>query len=668
MGDRAAGILAIGRSGNRRSRVWRARARRDARVAPIEQEKPLKVNQAPLDYRRVLAFVHDVAASALVWALAIWLRFNLEIPPGGFRSGVVTAMLVSAPVHAAIFLRLRLYRGTWRYASIPDLQRIALAVLLGALATPTALVIFRLDGPVPRSAFFLAPVLLLMTMGGSRIVYRAIKERVLYGSVRLSGEPVLVIGAGDTAFNLLKEISRGSEWRAVGILDDDPGWQGRVLSGVRVVGNVGNLPQLALRFGLRSVIIALPAAAASVRRRAAELAGAAGLSVLTVPSFDDMLSGKVQISQLRKIELEDLLGREQVVLDDEGLHQFLTGKVVMVTGAGGSIGSELCRQIARYRPKQLLFFELNELALYSLEQEFAAQRPDTPIVCLIGDVRNRERTDATLARYRPSVVFHAAAYKHVPLMETDNAWEAVQNNVLGTLALARACARHGVEKFVLVSTDKAVNPANVMGATKRLAEQVCLALQVADHTRFITVRFGNVLGSAGSVIPKFREQIARGGPVTVTHPQIERYFMSIPEAAQLVLQAALMGKGGEIFVLEMGEPVKIVDLARDMIRLSGLAEQDIKIEFIGLRPGEKLFEELLADGEHTLPTPHPKLRIARAAPGLSKEGLEELLRWIEGPEPDADLNRALARFVPEYRPAEHPLEPAAAPAQRAARR
>ena len=294
------------------------------------------MKKTPFDYRRLLAFIHDVAASALVWALAIWLRFNLEIPPGGFQTGVVTAMLVSAPVHAAIFLRMGLYRGTWRYASIPDFQRIVFAVLLGALATPTVLVIFRLDGPVPRSAFLLAPILLVMVMGGSRILYRAIKERVLYGSVQLTGEPVLVIGAGDTTFNLLKEISRGSEWRAVGILDDDPAWQGRVLSGVRVIGTIADLPRLVPRLGPRFAIIALPTAAASVRRRAAELADAAGLAVLTVPSYDDMLSGNVQVSQLRKIELEDLLGREQVVLDDEGLHQFLTGKVTMITGAGGS--------------------------------------------------------------------------------------------------------------------------------------------------------------------------------------------------------------------------------------------------------------------------------------------------------------------------------------------
>ena len=604
----------------------------------------------PFDTRNVLAFVHDVAAAALAWALAFWLRFNLDIPPGYERALAIT-MLVSAPVHAAIFLKMGLYRGSWRYASLHDFQRIVFGVVLGALGTATVLVIFRLDGPVPRSAFLLAPILLAVAMGGSRILYRAIKERVLYGSVRLSGEPVLIIGAGDTTFNLLKGISRGTEWRAVGILDDDPVWQGRVLSGVRVLGAIADIPRIGARMGARYVIVALPTAAASVRRRAAELAAGAGLGVLTVPSVDDLLSGNVQVSQLRKIELEDLLGREPVVLDDAGLHQFLTAKVVMVTGAGGSIGSELCRQIARFQPKLLVLLELSELALYTLEQEFLSAHAATPIACVIGDVRNAARVDALLARHRPQVVFHAAAYKHVPMMEQENAWEAVQNNVRGTLTLARACERALVEKFVLISTDKAVNPTNVMGATKRLAELACLAMQGRDHTRFVTVRFGNVLGSTGSVIPKFREQIARGGPVTVTHPEIQRYFMSIPEAAQLVLQAGLMGKGGEIFVLDMGEPVKIVDLARDMIRLSGLSAQEVRIEFTGLRPGEKLFEEPLADDEHTLATPHPKLRVARAAGGLSEEAFAGLAAWIERSGPSGDVRAELARFVPEYRPA-----------------
>jgi FlaA1/EpsC-like NDP-sugar epimerase len=338
-----------------------------------------------------------------------------------------------------------------------------------------------------------------------------------------------------------------------------------------------------------------------------------------------------------------------VVLDTAGLSTLLSGKSVLVTGAGGSIGSELCRQIARFNPACLILLEISEFALYQIEQEFRSAYPRLPIICAVGDTRNARRIDWLLREYRPQVVFHAAAYKHVPLMEEVNPWEAIQNNVLGTHVLASAAARHNVGTFVLISTDKAVNPTNVMGASKRLAEMVCQALQSEASTRFVMVRFGNVLGSAGSVIPKFRQQIAQGGPLTVTHPDITRFFMSIPEAAQLVVQAGAMGQGGEIFVLDMGEPVRIVDLARDLIRLSGFSENEIKIEFTGLRPGEKLYEEVLADGEHTLATPHPKLRIARARP-VSSGWLPRLLEWLgRGTIPsDDEVRLDLSQWVPEY--------------------
>jgi FlaA1/EpsC-like NDP-sugar epimerase len=593
-----------------------------------------------------------VLASAACWVLAFWLRFNLETPEG-FLPALAAAVTAAVPLHALIFWSLGLYRGSWRYASLADLKRIALACLIGALAVPALLAFFRADVNVPRSTFILAPFLLAAIMSGSRIAYRAWRERALYGHIHLTGEPVLVIGAGDITVNLLREMERSSQWRAVGILDDDPAWHGQVLLGVKVLGGLGEVGRWAQQLDSDHAIISLPASSAGVRRRAAELAGAAGLTVLTVPSYDDLLSGKVTVSQIRRIELEDLLGRDQVVLDDRGLHQLLAGKVVMVTGAGGSIGSELARQIAKFEPARLVLFELNEYALYCIEQEFANAKEKTAVAAFIGDVRNIDRVQAVLSRFKPAVVFHAAAYKHVPLMEIDNAWEAAQNNVLGTLRLARAARDHGVEKFVLISTDKAVNPTNVMGATKRLSEEVCQALQRPGGTCFVVVRFGNVLGSTGSVIPKFREQIARGGPLTVTHPEVTRYFMSIPEAAQLVLQAGLMGNGGEIFVLEMGEPVRIVDLARDMIRLSGLSEEDIRIEFTGLRPGEKLYEELLSDRESTLPTPHPKLRIARADGAPGDAWLADLERWVVQPGylSDEEVKRELAERVSKYRPA-----------------
>jgi FlaA1/EpsC-like NDP-sugar epimerase len=374
---------------------------------------------------------------------------------------------------------------------------------------------------------------------------------------------------------------------------------------------------------------------------------------MTVPSYADLVSGKVSVSALRNVELDDLLGRDPVTLDDAGLRGLIEGRCVLVTGAGGSIGAELCRQVARYAPSRLVLFDLSEYALYAVEQEFRDRLPGVPIAALIGDAKSAPRVREVFERFRPQVVFHAAAYKHVPLMEGENAYQAVANNVLSTVVVARAAQAAGAARFVLVSTDKAVNPTNVMGASKRLAEIACQVLQAAGGTQFVMVRFGNVLGSTGSVIPRFREQIARGGPVTVTDKRMQRYFMSIPEATQLVLQAALMGRGGEIFVLDMGEPVKIVDLARQLITLSGFSESDIRIEFTGLRPGEKLFEELLADAEHTLPTPHPKLRVARARAPQGAALLEEVLAWLgAAPEPDAESVREhLQAWVPEYAPA-----------------
>jgi FlaA1/EpsC-like NDP-sugar epimerase len=374
------------------------------------------------------------------------------------------------------------------------------------------------------------------------------------------------------------------------------------------------------------------------------------MSVMTVPALGDIVSGKVSVSSLRPVELDDLLGRDPVQLDDAGLRAFLEGKTVLVTGAGGSIGSELCRQIARFAPGRIVLLDNSELALYAIEQEFRDRSPQVPVTAVIGDAKDPRRIHEVFAQYGPKVVFHAAAYKHVPLMEEENAFQAVANNVLATLTVGRAARKAQAEKFVLISTDKAVNPANVMGASKRLAEMACQAMQGDAGTQFVIVRFGNVLGSTGSVVPRFREQIARGGPVTVTHPDIQRYFMSIPEAAQLVLQAGLMGKGGEIYVLDMGEPVKIVDLARQMIRLSGFSEGDIRIEYSGLRPGEKLYEEPLADTERTLPTPHPKLRIARARAPQNGTLLEELLEWLRNPG-DAGapaVRYRLRSWVPEY--------------------
>lgn len=603
-----------------------------------------------LNSRTLLAFAHDVMASGVAWFSAYWIRLNLELPSPYLESAIQTAAWV-IPLQALIFWRFGLYQGIWRYASMPDLKRILKAVGVAALAIPMVLVLLASHASVPRSVFLLHPILLLMMMGGSRLAYRAWKEHRLYGLLNLQGEPVLVLGAGDAAISLVKELERSSEWRVVGLLDDDARKQGRLLHGMRVLGKIDALAQTAERLGVQHAILAMPSAPHQVRRRVVELCAGANVALLTVPAFEDLMSGRVTVSQIRKVEVEDLLGREPVVLDNEGLHELINGRTVLVTGAGGSIGSELCRQIVRFGPAHLVLFESSEFAMYGIEQELRASFAGISLICAIGDVKDARRVDQMLAAHQPTVIFHAAAYKHVPLMENENAWEAVRNNVLGTYVLGQQAIRHGVKKFVLISTDKAVNPTNVMGASKRCAEMVCQALQGTEGTRFVMVRFGNVLGSTGSVIPRFQQQIAQGGPVTVTHPDIIRYFMSIPEAAQLVLQAGVMGKGGELFVLDMGEPVKIYDLARDMIRLSGFSEDEIKIVFTGLRPGEKLFEELLADDEHTLPTPHPKLRIARAR-SAEAVWLAEASVWFshEGVRSEDEVKQQLRQWLPEYAP------------------
>ena len=601
------------------------------------------------NWRAWLAFAHDVGAAALAWALIYWLRFSFDAQ-APYRSEMLRTLAFMLPMQAGIFLVFGLYRGLWRFASLVDLKRIVLAASLGAVLIPLVLLMLRLDAVVPRSVLVLYPVVLIFLMAGSRFAYRIWKEHRLYSPLAALGEPVLIVGAGDAGARLTMDLERSRQWRVVGLLDDDPAKQGRQLRNVSVLGPISELGRWADHFGVRKAISALPSTNHAVRRRVAELCAAAGIEALTVPSYEDLISGRSALSAIRNVELDDLLGRDPIVLDNAGLAEWLGNRVVMVTGAGGSIGAELCRQIARFRPAKLVLFDISEAALYEIVTVLADAFPQLPVARIVGDVKHATLLDEVLTREKPDAIFHAAAYKHVPLMEETNAWSAVRNNAYGTWMLAQAAVAAKVEKFVLVSTDKAVNPTSVMGASKRLAEIVCQSL-ASGATQFVIVRFGNVFGSAGSVIPRFREQIVRGGPVTVTHPDITRFFMSLSEATQLLLQAGLQGENGEILVLDMGDPVRIVDLARDMIKLSGADPNRVAIVFTGLRPGEKLYEEPLASEEATKPTVHPKLFVADAR-AATEDAVRQMVAWCERDRAadDAEVRARLKGWIPEYAP------------------
>jgi FlaA1/EpsC-like NDP-sugar epimerase len=602
-----------------------------------------------LNWRATLAFVHDVCMAAIAWGGIYWLRFNLELREP-FLSDMWSTLAWILPLQAAIFLSLGLYRGLWRFASLSDLQRIVLAAGLGAIVIPVVLVMLRLTTIVPRSVLFFYPIVLIFLMAGSRFAFRLWKEHRFYSPFAALGEPVIVVGAGEAGARLTQEMARSRQWRVVGLLDDDTTKHGRLLRNVTVLGSIAELGLWTRKYDVRKVIIALPSANHAVRRRVAELCAAAHVEALTVPSYEDLISGRTPLTMVRTVEIDDLLGRDPVVLDNAGIAEWLGNRVVIVTGAGGSIGAELCRQIARFRPARLVLFDISEAALYEIRTALVDAFPQLGVVSIVGDVKHASIVEETLSREKPDVIFPAAAYKHVPLMEEMNCWQAVRNNAYGTWVLARAAVAAKVEKFVLVSTDKAVNPTSVMGATKRVAEQVCQSLQ-DGATQFVIVRFGNVFGSAGSVIPRFAEQIARGGPVTVTHPDITRYFMSLSEATQLLLQAGLQGTGGEILTLDMGEPVRIVDLARDMVRLYGADPDHVPIVFTGLRPGEKLYEEPLTSEEATKPTTHPKLHIAQAR-AANRDAVGQMVAWCERDRvaDDGEVRARMRAWIPEYAP------------------
>jgi FlaA1/EpsC-like NDP-sugar epimerase len=609
-------------------------------------------------HRVPLSLAIDAVMVVVAWHATYLFRMGFERwlyerPP--YDVWVLVGVVV---VYLSAFVALRVPQGMWRFSGFGEIKRLAGACLVAGVVSAAGTMGLQLYG-VPRAVLALHPFVALMAVSGVRLLYRALYE---HARARISGEAgserrALVLGAGEAAKRLLAGIQHQG-WVVQGLLDDDAAKLGARIAGVPVLGPLTAVKDPSVRGDVTHLIIALPAATAAQRRRAVELAGATGLPVLTVPSAEELRQGD-QVNRVRDIEPEDLLGREPVQLDENGIGEVLRGKTVLVTGGGGSIGSELCRQVARYQPARLVVVELSEFNLYSIEQDLALRFPQLEVVKLIGDVKDLEGLRAIFQRTQPQVVFHAAAYKHVPLMEVDNAWAALRNNTLGTYHAALAAAEVGVERFVLISTDKAVNPTNVMGATKRAAEMVISAMAPSHPgTRFMAVRFGNVLGSSGSVIPKFKDQIARGGPITVTHPEIIRYFMTIPEAARLVLQAAAIGESGQVLVLDMGEPVKILDLARTMIQLAGRTEGDIPIVFSGLRPGEKLFEELLARADTTLPTLHDRLFVAvlgAAVPSLALTAWLVVLQTMQRCPSDEAVREHLQRLVREYRPADSAL-------------
>lgn len=600
---------------------------------------------------RTAAFAHDLLTIPVAWLLAYWLRFNLDSIPPEFLTSALHSLPWVMLIQGVIYWLFGLYRGVWRFASLPDLVRITKAVLAGTLLVVVALFIVNRSELIPRSVPVLYLGLQLLLLAGPRLLYRWLKDHRLNLS---SGQRVLIIGAGRAGEMLARDMLRDPQraYFPVGFVDDKLRRQGGEVHGIPVLGPTEAIPEIVAEDDIDLLMLAVPSATASEMRRLVELCEATGRPFRTVPELRSLLSGQVSINQIRPVLIEDLLGRDPITLDWSGIHGGLAGRDILVTGAGGSIGSELVRQLANAGPARLILLDHGEFNLYRIEMELQETFPDLRFSRHLLDVTDASAVGALFRAERPGIVFHAAAYKHVPLLE-DQLRAAIRNNVLGTRIVASAAADCGCERFVLISTDKAVHPANVMGATKRLAEGICQSLDGQSSCRFITVRFGNVLGSAGSVVPLFQRQIARGGPVTVTHPEIERFFMTIPEACQLIMQAAVIGDGGEIFVLDMGEPIKIRYLAEQMIRLSGHEPgEDIAIDYVGLRPGEKLYEELFYDSEDLIATRHPKIRVARRGDGQDSVGMDpglvDLLRAAESSD-ESGMLAALRILLPDWR-------------------
>ncbi|CDZ78715.1 UDP-N-acetyl-alpha-D-glucosamine C6 dehydratase [Legionella massiliensis] len=559
-------------------------------------------------YKKLPALAYDLAAIPLAWYCAYWLRFNMQpFPPMLVTSYSLASLSVLTLVQIVSYYYFKVYRGLWRFSSLNDVARIIKATLSATMIAIPLLYLSTLLHHIPRSVFPLYAMILIILLCSARLVMRSIWEQRAKVSVLKTSKRVLIIGAGQAGESLVRDLKRTQSYLPVGLIDDSLSKRGMDVHGVRVLGTTNDLTELALRHRIDLILIAIPSARSALMRRIVDQCEGCNIPFRTLPSISALADGRVEVNALREVNIEDLLGRDQVRLEWDKIAASIKGKRVVVTGGGGSIGSELCRQVMALKPSKLLIIENCEFNLYKIEGELRSKFPDITLELGLVSVTDKVAVDYFFHQFQPQVVFHAAAYKHVPMLE-EQVRGAVQNNVLGTQIVAEASIAIGAEKFILISTDKAVNPTNVMGTTKRVAEIYCQNMDRLVETQFITVRFGNVLNSAGSVVPLFQRQLQAGGPITVTHPDIQRYFMTIPEACQLILQAMSTGSGGEIFVLDMGEPIKISYLAEQMIRLAGKEPgKDVTIEYIGLRPGEKLYEELFHDMEQLAPTEHEKL-------------------------------------------------------------
>lgn len=605
-----------------------------------------------LTKRRLIVFLCDTLLISLSLCLSFLLRFDFTIPPQQLDL-FWECLLVVMIVKPLVFVVTGFYNSLWRYASVQDAVEILKGVTLSSILAVSAVFFLRQFTPIPRSIFVLDWILLFALLAASRLLWRIWRETYVV-TRKCDGPRTLIVGAGEAGSMLLKEIRRQprAAYSVCGFVDDDPDKKGMKLHGIPVLGTTKQLKSLIIANEIMDVIIAMPSADGKTLRGIMDSCKNADVTFKTLPSIGELIDGTLTVSQIKNVEIEDLLGREPVVLDRELIGGYLSGKRVLVSGAGGSIGSEICRQIVQFAPEKLILLDQAETPLYEIEKELIARFPEVRILPLVADVRDRDKVMLAFEEFAPEVVFHAAAYKHVPMMEY-NPTQAVLNNVFGSRNIADAAHQFKSRNLVMISTDKAVNPTNVMGATKRAAEIYIQALSRVSATRFTTVRFGNVLGSNGSVIPLFKEQIAKGGPVTVTDKRVIRYFMTIPEASQLVLQAGSMGSGSEILVLDMGDPVRIIDLAEELIRLSGLTPyEDIDIVITGLRPGEKLFEELLIDGEGVLPTAHSKIKVLAPVHIELQPVRDELEVLYEAARSNSvhELMESLKRLVPEFKP------------------